>query len=98
MELEKYMLPCLNKKLFGIDCPGCGIQRSLAALIEGNFTEAFNLYPAVFTLLALFVFFLAHKKFQFKAGKEIIIILVSTNLTIVILSYIIKMNQLILIH
>ncbi|MGS0524465.1 DUF2752 domain-containing protein [Zobellia nedashkovskayae] len=31
------MLPCLNKKLFGIDCPGCGLQRSIVLFFKGRF-------------------------------------------------------------
>ncbi|MBT6029840.1 MAG: DUF2752 domain-containing protein, partial [Crocinitomicaceae bacterium] len=26
---EDWMLPCLYKKVSGLDCPGCGFQRSL---------------------------------------------------------------------
>ncbi|MFA7446524.1 MAG: DUF2752 domain-containing protein, partial [Flavobacteriaceae bacterium] len=45
--MEDYMLPCMNKKLFGIDCMGCGIQRSVALLLRGEFVEAFYMYPAI---------------------------------------------------
>ncbi len=51
MNLEKYMLPCLSKTIFGIECLGCGFQRALLLLIQGNFTNAFKMYPAVFTSL-----------------------------------------------
>ncbi len=54
--MEEYMLPCMNKKVFGIDCMGCGIQRSIALLIEGKFTDAFYMYPAIYPLLLFFVF------------------------------------------
>lgn len=50
------MLPCLSKKLFGIDCFGCGIQRSLALLLQGEFKAAFYMYPAIYTMLLFFVF------------------------------------------
>ena len=52
---EKYMLPCLNKKLFGFDCMGCGIQRSAVLVTKGEFTEAFIMYPAIYSLGALFI-------------------------------------------
>ncbi len=54
--MEEYMLPCLSKKLFGIDCFGCGIQRSLALLLQGEFKAAFYMYPAIYTMLLFFVF------------------------------------------
>ncbi len=45
------MLPCLSKTLFGIECLGCGFQRSFLLLIQGDFEEAFKMYPAIFTTL-----------------------------------------------
>lgn len=54
--LEKYMLPCLNKKLLGIECMGCGLQRSVSLLIQGEFVAAFQMYPAIYPLIFLFVF------------------------------------------
>jgi hypothetical protein len=56
MDLEKYMLPCMNKKLFGMECMGCGIQRSLAMILDGRFVDAFHMYPAIYPLMLFFVF------------------------------------------
>nr|WP_315221002.1 DUF2752 domain-containing protein [uncultured Flavobacterium sp.] len=58
MNLEKYMLPCLSKTLFGIECLGCGFQRALFLLFQGEFLAAFKMYPAIYTTL-LFLFFVA---------------------------------------
>ena len=58
MNLEKYMLPCLSKTLFGIECLGCGFQRALFLLFQGEFLEAFKMYPALYTTL-LFLSFVA---------------------------------------
>jgi hypothetical protein len=55
MNLERFMLPCFSKTLFGVDCPGCGLQRSIVLLFEGNFIAAFKMYPAVFTTILFFV-------------------------------------------
>jgi hypothetical protein len=52
--MEKYMLPCLNKKLFGVECFGCGTQRALLLLSKGEFTAAFHMFPAIYTTLILF--------------------------------------------
>ena len=49
--MEEYMVPCMNKSVFGIDCMGCGTQRSLALLLDGEFIEAFKMFPAIYTLL-----------------------------------------------
>lgn len=52
--LESYMLPCLNKTYFGVECMGCGLQRSFALILEGSFVEAFYMYPAIYALILLF--------------------------------------------
>ncbi|CAM4060091.1 DUF2752 domain-containing protein [Flavobacterium sinopsychrotolerans] len=51
MDLEKYMLPCLSKMLFGVECLGCGFQRGFLLLLQGDFGGAFKMYPAIFTTL-----------------------------------------------
>jgi len=52
--LNDVMLPCLNKTYFGVECAGCGLQRSLALILEGSFVEAYFMYPAVYALVLLF--------------------------------------------
>ena len=90
--LEDYMLPCLNKKLFGVDCLGCGMQRSFLYVLQGNFTAAFKMYPAIFTLIILASYILLNIKFKFKKSKIVIRNLIIINLVIIIISYIIKMR------
>jgi len=51
------MLPCLNKKLFGVDCMGCGLQRAIALIFQGEFVAAFQMYPAAFFICWLKYFF-----------------------------------------
>lgn len=43
------MLPCFLKSIFGIDCPGCGAQRSAVLLMNGEFSAAFHMFPAIYT-------------------------------------------------
>jgi hypothetical protein len=51
LDLEKYMIPCLSKTLFGVECLGCGFQRGLLLLLQGNFAAAFQMYAAIYTTL-----------------------------------------------
>ncbi|PXY43710.1 hypothetical protein DMB68_19190 [Flavobacterium hydrophilum] len=60
MDLEKYMLPCLSKTLFGVECLGCGFQRALFLLFKGNFFAAFKMYPAIYTTLIFLIFLTLH--------------------------------------
>ncbi|MTE25915.1 MULTISPECIES: DUF2752 domain-containing protein [Winogradskyella] len=89
--IEDYMLPCLNKKLFGFECMGCGLQRSLALLIKGEFISAFYMYPAIYTLIALIGFIVLNSFKNFKNGNKIITILAILNVVIIIGSYLLKL-------
>ena len=92
INLDEYMLPCLSKTIFGFECLGCGFQRSFVFLINGNFIDAFKMYPAVFTLLGLFLFILINFKMKFKHSEKIISRLAYLNLSIMIVNYLIKIN------
>ncbi|WP_239986483.1 DUF2752 domain-containing protein [Arenibacter catalasegens] len=95
LELENYMLPCMNKQIFGIECPGCGIQRSISYLLDGNFIDALKIYPAIYTLILLVGFVGASLMFNFKNSFKIKIYLLYLNAGIIIISYIYKMTHLI---
>lgn len=90
LDLEDYMLPCLNKKLLGVDCLGCGFQRAFLLLIKGDFVEAFKMYPAIYTLILFFGFVILQQFYTFKYGSKIVISLMITNILIITTSYIIK--------
>ena len=88
--LEGFMLPCLNKKLFGIDCPGCGAQRSVSLLFQGEFLEAFHMFPAIFTIIPLMGFLLADNFFNIKYANKIIITLMISSVVLILGNYILK--------
>lgn len=89
--LEDYMLPCLNKKYFGFECMGCGLQRSAAFLIRGQFVDAFLMYPGIYTIIALFGFIILNSFKNFKFGNKIIVILALLNVFTIIGSYLLKL-------
>lgn len=41
-------IKCTFKSLTGYDCPGCGSQRALHALVHGQIIEAWNYNPLAF--------------------------------------------------
>ena len=84
------MLPCFTKKMFGFECFGCGMQRSLVLLIEGHFSAAFHMYPAIFTLVVLFGFIGFNYFKNIKYGGKIIYFLAILNAVIIVTSYFIK--------
>lgn len=91
--MEDYMLPCLNKKLFGIECLGCGMQRATALLFQGEFAAAFKTYPAIYTLILLLLFLVFNLSVKFKFDRLIKISLIILNVLIIVISYVIKMSH-----
>lgn len=88
--IEDFMLPCLNKKLFGFECMGCGMQRSLSLIIHGEFVAAFIMYPAIYFLIALFTCIGINIFFKFKHANKIINTLAILSVATIILSFTIK--------
>ena len=91
LKLEDYMLPCLNKKLFGMECMGCGLQRSVSLLLHGEFIAAFKMYPAIYPLLALLIYVLLNLKIKFTNAQKIIRILAITSIVLIVVNFILKM-------
>ena len=88
--LEEYMLPCMNKKIFGIECLGCGLQRSVAFLFQGEFYLAYKIYPAIYSILVFALFLILNIFYTFKYSERIKIGLLIINIVIIIGSYILK--------
>lgn len=84
-------MSCPYKAMSGIDCPGCGMQRSFIELLKGNLIESFQLYPALLPTIFTLVFTVLHLFFQFKAGASVIKFSFITTIGIVLISYFIKM-------
>lgn len=94
MDVEKYMIPCMNKQIFGFDCPGCGMQRALALILKGEFSDAFFMFPAIYTMVAFFGFIALNFLDKKRNYHKIIIGLGIINGLIMIISYIYKiLNQ-----
>ncbi|GAA4272343.1 DUF2752 domain-containing protein [Aquimarina gracilis] len=92
LPLEEYMIPCVNKKIFGVDCLGCGMQRSLALLFQGEFEAAFHMYPAIYPLLVLLLFLGFNFFYKFRYGQIIKTGLITVTILTIVISYIIKMR------
>ncbi len=89
--IEEYMLPCMNKALFGIDCTGCGAQRAVVLFSKGEFSQAFFMYPAIYSLGLLLIFLIFNLFYRFKFDFTIKIGLIIFNAVIIAGSYIYKM-------
>ena len=87
MKLEDFMIPCMSKQLFGLDCPGCGMQRSAAMLFRGEFADAFHMFPAIYTTIPLFLFIGLHFVDKSRNYTKLIIPFAIINASIMIIAY-----------
>jgi hypothetical protein len=90
MLLEKYMIPCLSKTLFGVECLGCGFQRSLLLLLQGDFKASFHMYPALFTSLLFLGFLGFHFICKGIISQKLILIVAFINVLFMIAGYFYK--------
>lgn len=64
-QVQDWLIPCPIKTIIGIDCPGCGFQRSLLALLQGHWYESYQIYPPTVPLLMLFLYMILRNLFGF---------------------------------
>ncbi|NTE04878.1 DUF2752 domain-containing protein [Agrobacterium tumefaciens] len=89
--LQNHLLTCPFKALTGIDCPGCGFQRSIIALFQGNFHKSWLLYPPTIPVILLFVIAGILYKFPVKHQSLVLKILILVVGNFVMISYLYKM-------
>lgn len=92
VSFEEYMLPCLTKNLFGFECLGCGSQRALSLLFHGEFISAFKMYPAIYTLIPLFLLIGINYFVKFKNVSKIISVLAIASISIILVNYFYKLT------
>jgi hypothetical protein len=88
---ERFMLPCISKQVLGIDCPGCGLQRSIALLLKGDLVASFLMYPALFPMMALFGFLALNRFVFFKKANSITIGLAALTVFSILANYALKL-------
>ncbi|MES2425777.1 MAG: DUF2752 domain-containing protein [Bacteroidota bacterium] len=67
--LQNHLIPCPFKYLTGIDCPGCGFQRAIIALFQGQWQNSYLLYPPTIPLLLFFMYGIADAFFKLDNDK-----------------------------
>ena len=73
--LEQHQAPCSWKEHFGVECPGCGMQRAFIELLKGNIWDSVCLYPALIPLMVLLIYTFLHLLINFRKGALVIKIL-----------------------
>mgnify|MGYP003875942599 FL=1 len=85
------MFACPVKANLGFECPGCGMQRSIVALSEGQLIDSFTFYPALIPIICMLLFLMVHLKFKFKHGARVLLIFYILNSAIILGNFLIKL-------
>ncbi len=85
--LQNHLSTCFFVKYFGIECPSCGMQRALIALLKGEFLESLHYNPALIPFLLTISFVGLHLLFKFKNGAMVIVIGFCITVTLMIGNY-----------
>jgi hypothetical protein len=88
--LEAHLMPCFFKTYLGINCPGCGMQRSFIMLLKGELIESIKMYPALLPTIIMLIYLSLHLIFKFKHGASILKLNFIFTTLLIIANYIFK--------
>lgn len=89
--LESKQLSCFYRSGFGMDCAGCGAQRSVVALLRGEWLESFNAYPPLGLLILLFLATGLHLLFRFPNSGVLLRYIFVAAISSVLLNFVYKL-------
>ncbi len=83
--LENHLFACFFKSYLGIECPGCGMQRSLIALLKGNITESIQYHAALIPFIITLSFLILQLKIKHVNGGKWVMwaFIITTSITII---------------
>ena len=88
--LEHHLLPCPTKYFFGVECPGCGMQRAIIELLRGNLIESIKLYPPLIPMLLMLVVLIINLKVNSAVWQKVLKYFFIANVSIILINYIFK--------
>jgi hypothetical protein len=89
--IEQHLFSCSVKQLFGLDCPGCGMQRAFVALLRGDLLASLRFNASLIPFLFTVFYTTAHLVFGFRNGARWTVFLFSTTVLIMLLNFLIKL-------
>ncbi|EDM37458.1 hypothetical protein PBAL39_09951 [Pedobacter sp. BAL39] len=89
-QADNFFLTCPFKYLTGYDCPGCGFQRSLLALLKGDLQQSLHLYPPTIPLLLTFIICLPARYFTSWRTDRLVKVMFLFSGAVVLISYLFK--------
>lgn len=88
--LENHLLSCPSKSYFAIDCPGCGFQRSILYLLDGDISLSWSIYPPTIFILCTVFLLLLHLVFKLQSGHIFIKFSFIITTIVIAINYIFK--------
>ncbi|MFM7234339.1 MAG: DUF2752 domain-containing protein [Flavobacteriales bacterium] len=67
--IEAHLIPCPFKFITGCDCPACGTQRSIVALLKGDVASSWQLNPVGIGICVIGMSYLLGRWHIFKHGQ-----------------------------
>jgi hypothetical protein len=89
--LENHFLPCAYKHFSGFECPFCGWQRALIALLKGDVMDSIRLYPALIPTIILITLAIMQVLFKWNRGWKTIRVMLKADFAIIMISYFYKL-------
>lgn len=88
--LEHHLLPCFFKSYFGVECPGCGLQRSFISLLKGNFLESLNYHAALIPLIIAIILLIVQLVINHEKGSKWVMWAFILTAAITVIQFIVK--------
>jgi hypothetical protein len=88
--LEQHLVACSFKEATGLDCLGCGMQRSIVCILRGDFYGSIRYYPPLLFFIIYILSISLHLASLVHIPTDRIRHMTYALLVIVILSYILK--------
>lgn len=88
--LEQHMLQCPSKKMFAVDCPGCGLQRSIIDLLRGDIAASWDVYPPGIFIVITIIILVSHLLFGVRYGALMLKMLFIITISVITINYIYK--------
>ena len=88
--LEDHLFPCFFKSHFGMECPGCGMQRSLIALLKGDIIISLQYHAALIPFIITILLLIFQLKFQHINGGKLVMWAFIVTTCITLMQFIIR--------
>jgi hypothetical protein len=89
--LETHLFSCSVKSLTGLNCPGCGMQRAMIALLRGDLPGSLSCNPTLIPFLVTLLYSGLHLFFSFRHGARNTVIFFAFTGSLMIANFVVKL-------